>query len=99
MTNPFYVGSEDDILVDTVVNIYTSYNSSDDLESALDEHSVELQEISDHFLAIADSWKTAGELLEAAIASNGGIDILTLSVAGGVVILLVSIVILRRRSQ
>ncbi|MFW9909752.1 MAG: hypothetical protein ACFFEF_14365 [Candidatus Thorarchaeota archaeon] len=39
------------------------YNSTGDLETALQAHSIELNEISAHFLAIADSWQAAGNAL------------------------------------
>ena len=51
------------LLATTYFDIADSYVASSDIEEAVQEHSSEIQELADHFLAIADSWRAAGETL------------------------------------
>ncbi|MHA1908910.1 MAG: hypothetical protein ACW98Y_16530 [Candidatus Thorarchaeota archaeon] len=53
----------------TFYDIGQEYNSTADLETALNNHATELSEISNHLLGIADSWLAAGNSL-AEIWSN-----------------------------
>ncbi|MHA1638343.1 MAG: C39 family peptidase [Candidatus Thorarchaeota archaeon] len=99
MTDPFYMGSEDDLLVNTILDIYYSYDSSGDLETALGENQENIELIAGHLLAIADSWKAAGEALENALSDSSMLDGVGISVFGGIAVILVAIVVFRRRSR
>jgi len=93
-----YIGSEDDLLTSTIFGIIDSYESSSDMEAGLEEFSGDLEIISEHLLAIADSWKAAGSALEIALAKSQPLDINPIGVVGGIAVLLIAIVIVRRRS-
>ncbi|MGY5852518.1 MAG: C39 family peptidase, partial [Candidatus Thorarchaeota archaeon] len=65
LTNIFSMPTHDSILLDTFLGITQSYNESDDLRSSIEEYSEDISTISEHLLAIADSWKAAGNALVA----------------------------------
>ncbi|MHA1936557.1 MAG: hypothetical protein ACW97A_14915 [Candidatus Thorarchaeota archaeon] len=97
MTDPFYGEDFDSLLTTTFVSISESYETSYDYELALDEYSEELNEIAEHLLAIADSWKATGEALQAAMSDEGFPIFLTTVSVGAMLAILIVLVILRRR--
>jgi len=85
------------ILTQTFDDIISAYETSGDLEAALFQNEVKLNEIQDHLLAIADAWTAGAASLESAY--YGGTDILLpLIVVSSTCIVVVSVVfILQRR--
>jgi hypothetical protein len=60
---PGNISMLDGSFVNTLIDIAESYNTSGDLNSALEEYETELNTISQHLLGVADSWLAAGNAL------------------------------------
>ncbi|MFW9848009.1 MAG: hypothetical protein ACFFF4_02650 [Candidatus Thorarchaeota archaeon] len=80
----------------TFFDISQEYNSTGDLEVALNNHAVELAEISGHLIAIADSWRVAGNAL-VEIWPNDPLVLYgpLLIVAGSAVVIIAAVVIMK----
>jgi len=94
-----YIGDDNDLLMSTIFAIIDSYDSTSDMDGALEESSADLEIIAEHLLAIADSWEAAGNALEIALSRTQPLDIVPIGVVGGIVVFLIAIVIVRRRSS
>lgn len=92
-----YGETHDSLLSNTFIDMMEEYESSEDLDTVLEDHSEEISEISNHLLAIADSWKAAGLALEAALSGEqGAVQLATIGLmASG--LLIVVVVLIRRR--
>jgi hypothetical protein len=86
------------ILTQTFDDIISVYEASGDLQAALSQNELKLNEIQDHLMEIADAWTAAAAALESAY--YGGVDILTPWIAvGGTCVIVASVVfVLRRRN-
>ncbi len=89
------------LLASTYFAIADSYAASGDIDAALEEHSSEIQELSEHFLAIADSWKAAGDALQLVLQ---GEDLFTPQMAIALLgatstLLIVGVIVARRRGN
>jgi hypothetical protein len=58
------------LLASTFFDISDRYVTTGNLDSSIEAYSSEIQQLSEHFLAIADSWKAAGELLDSILAGE-----------------------------
>ncbi len=86
------------ILTQTFDDIISAYETSGDLEAALSQNEVELNEIRDHLLEIADAWTAAAAALESAYF--GEADVLTPLIAAGITCaIFVSVAFMRRRRR
>lgn len=102
ITSGIEVITRDTILYNTFYGMAASFESSHDLDGAISEFSEELDEIAGHLFAIADAWKTAGEILydELGLYPEIPLESLLLIVGGGTVAFAVGavLVIWRRRT-
>ncbi len=92
--------SSDSILFTTFNGIADSYESNRDVDEALNEYAEEIEEIANHLLAIADSWKSAGEALSVAIGHTQQsllTQLIIVAASFGVIIVVVVIIIKQRR--
>jgi hypothetical protein len=84
------------LLTDTFIDIALDFNSTGNLDSALECQLENITIIADHLLAIADAWDSAANALETAISINP-LDSPFLTIVGvGVVVVVIVIVIWRR---
>ena len=83
----------------TFNGIADSYESKQNIDEALDEYSEEIEEIANHLLEIADSWKSAGEALSITIghAQESLLGQVMIIAAGVSVIIVVTVIIVRKR--
>jgi hypothetical protein len=93
--------SRDSLLFTTFNGIADSYEANLSIDEALDEYSEEIEVIAGHLLAIAESWKSAGETLSTALGRIqqsllGQITIIAASVS---VIIVVAVIVLRKRKM
>lgn len=102
ITGGMEIESRDSLLYNTFFGIAQSFESSNDLVSATNEFSVELDEISNHLIDIADAWQAASWALfnELGIYPEMPNESLILIVGGvtGVLIIGVMIVVWRKKS-
>jgi hypothetical protein len=100
---PGSITSHDSLISNTFTGIASSYNSSGQIDSALNEYSTNLDEISNHLLQIANSWRDAGSILSEEWPTDPlmglGIPILILSVAALAAVVLLFLYIRRNSSQ
>jgi hypothetical protein len=61
---------EGTLLASTYFDIADRYMTTGNLEASIQAYSTEIQELSEHYLAIADSWKAAGELLDSIMSEE-----------------------------
>jgi hypothetical protein len=71
LTDLFYTYNGS-LLTSTFFSMADEYTDTRDLDSSIEAYSSEIQEISNHLLAIADSWKAAGEALDHILEHQGG---------------------------
>ncbi len=101
ITSGISIIPHDTILYNTFFGMASSFESSHDLDGAINEFSEELDEIAEHFFAIADSWKAAGEALSNELAESQSIpnDNLVIVLGGGVSILIIGVVLVVWRKK
>ena len=103
LISPGNITSHDSFISNTFTGIAMSYNNTGQLDSALLEYNESLTEISNHLLAIADSWSDAGNILSEEWPTDPlmgmGIPILILSVAALAAVILLFIYLKRSTSQ
>lgn len=93
ITSGISVIPRDTILYNTFFDMAESFETSHDLDESISEYSDELNEIADHFYAIADAWKAAGEIMFDLIGSDPAVQNGNLIViAGGGAVLIVGVV-------
>ncbi len=63
LIDPVNFTEHDSFPFNTFYNISSAYNDTKNLEASLQLYSDELDQIAEHLLGIADSWKAAGEVL------------------------------------
>ncbi|MFW9910427.1 MAG: C39 family peptidase [Candidatus Thorarchaeota archaeon] len=86
------------LLATTYFAIADSYESSGDIDEAVEAYSSEIETLAEHLLAVADSWKSAGDALNAILSNrlvNPPVFVLLLGVTSGLIIVIV--IIWRRR--
>ncbi|MFW9944892.1 MAG: hypothetical protein ACFFB7_07835, partial [Candidatus Sifarchaeia archaeon] len=85
ITSGIDIIGRDTILYNTFFGMAESFESSHNLDGAINEFTEELGEIAGHFFAIADAWKTAGEILydELGLYPEIPLESLLLIVGGG----------------
>jgi hypothetical protein len=90
--------SRDSLLFTTFNGIADSYEANLNIDETLDEYSDEIEVIAGHLLAIADSWKSAGESLSTAIGhtQQSLLGQITIIAAGVSVIIVVSVIVVRK---
>jgi hypothetical protein len=91
----------DSLLFTTFNGIADSYEANLNIDEALAEFSDEIEVIAGHLLAIADSWKSAGESLSTAIGrtQQSLLGQITIIAAGVSVIIVVAVIVLRKRKM
>jgi hypothetical protein len=103
LISPGNITSHDSLISNTFTGIAMSYNNSGQLDSALQEYSENLEDISNHLLQIADSWRDAGNILSEEWPTDPlmgyGIPILLLSVAAIAAVFVLIFYIKRSSSQ
>jgi hypothetical protein len=102
ITSGIDIKSRDTLLYNTFYAMAASFESSHDLDAAINEFSDELNEIAGHFIAIAGAWKAAGEGLFLELdAQSVFSDNLTIVIGGGASILIIGAIVVfwRRRSS
>ncbi|MGY5853976.1 MAG: C39 family peptidase [Candidatus Thorarchaeota archaeon] len=102
ITSGIEIKSRDTLLYNTFFDMADSFESSHDLDAAIGEFSEELNEIAGHFIAIADAWKAAGEVLSNELdAQPVTIGDLTIAIGGGACILIIGVILViwRRRGN
>jgi len=97
----FQVEFRDSLIFSTFEDIALEFDSSGDLEGSIAQYQEQLDEISDHLFAIADSWDAAADALEGTLdlQTTGPVEgSLLIVVSGACVIFLgVAVVLFRRR--
>ncbi|UCH03485.1 MAG: C39 family peptidase [Candidatus Thorarchaeota archaeon] len=85
ITSGVDITNRDTILYNTFFGMAESFESSHDLDNAINKFTEELGEIAGHFFAIAEAWRTAGEILydELGLETEMPIESLLLIVGGG----------------
>jgi hypothetical protein len=100
---PGNITPHDSLISNTFTGIASIYNSTGDLDSAFQDYTTALDEISNHLLLIADSWQDAGNILSEIWPIDPlmglGIPILLLSVAAVVVVVILIVYIKKSSSQ
>ena len=101
MASGISVISRDTILYNTFFGMASSFESSHDLDGSISEYSEELEEIADHFIAIADAWKAAGQILESMTESSQLLpdSNLLVVIGGGAGILVIGVICLMLRRK
>lgn len=96
--NYAYDGSE---LTTTYFALANSYQTTEDIDVTLEAYSDEIQSLANHFLAIADSWKAAGEALQLVLEGEGFLTPqMTITLLGATsTLLIVGVVVVRRRGR
>ena len=101
ITSGISIIPHDTILYNTFFGMASSFESSHDLDGAITEFPEELDEIADHFIAIADAWKAAGQILESMTESPqllpDGNLIVVIGGGAGILVIGVICVMLRRK--
>jgi hypothetical protein len=92
LTGQYY----DSLLTDMFIDIALDFNSTGNLDTALESQSENITIIADHLLAIADAWDSAANTLESAISSTPFNSPFLAIVGIGVVVIVIVIVIRRR---
>jgi hypothetical protein len=70
LTDMYYLESCDSLLTNTFIWMAMRYNSTGDLDTALNTYEWQLGKISLQLIQIADAWKKAGEALKAALSGE-----------------------------
>ena len=93
--------SRDTNLYNTFFGMAESFESSHDLNGAINEFTEELNEIAGHFFAIADAWKRAGEALSNELERSQSIidHNLIVVIGGGASILLIGVIFVLWRQR
>jgi hypothetical protein len=95
LTGQYY----ESLLTDTFIDIALEFNSTGNLDTALESQSDHITIIADHLLAIADAWDSAAEALELAYqGSSTPLFVTVLASSGGLVVLALVIISVRKRS-
>ncbi len=87
------------LLASTYFDIADRYDDTGDLDSSIEAYSSEIQQLSEHFLAIADSWKAAGELLDSILSNESTNYPLVVVFVGSISVLIVVLVVVWRRGK
>lgn len=94
ITSGIDIISHDSLLYNTFFGMAETFEISHDLEEAISQYSEELVEISQHFIAIADAWESAGVALSAEIPGRpAGIGNFVVAIGGGAGILFIGVVL------
>ena len=91
LTGQYY----ESLLTDTFIDIALEFNSTRNLDTALESQSENITIIADHLLAIADAWDSAANALETAMSNTPTYSPFLVITGVGVVVLVVVIVIRR----
>jgi hypothetical protein len=95
LTGQYY----ESLLTDTFIDIALDFNSTGNLESALASKSDVIAKIANHLLEIADAWENAAEALESAYrGSSNPLIVTVLASSGGLIVLALVIISVRKRS-
>jgi len=97
------IPNRDTLLYNTFFEMGDNFDATYDLDGSITAFSNELEEISEHLIAIADAWKAAGEALSQELGEPPGLlsGDLTVVIGGGAALLVIGIVVViwRRRSR
>jgi hypothetical protein len=84
------------LLTNTFIDVALEFESSGDLDSALESQSENITIIADHLLAIADAWDNAANALETAMSTTPIISPI-LAIAGVGIVIVVIVIIIKKR--
>ena len=91
LTGQYY----DSLLTDMFIDIALDFNSTGDLDAALESQSENITIIADHLLAIADAWDSAANALETAISYNP-LNSPFLAIVGVGAVVVVIVIVIRK---